>query len=286
MNANSAEPDSSSIVLRQIYAFSAAYGLAAGTAYAFTLWGRDAYLLSQAHAFFPWLKLILGTLLCGIVVGTASWLAARKENGCLGFFLWLAAALALAWVTVGLPLQIMPILSKYLEPELNGLVNYEIGTAFMARFWIAVVWVAIFMSLTGILQSNLVESGVSSISVFGKISPFLVGISLMGMGGLLLDDLTNAPFRKAIYSVETPIQFILDNQGKEMDPALSREFHASAFRNIQTEITPSRHLIVSQYDESFGLINVLIKFEDAWVDCTTVYGQITFCEPAEADSAR
>ncbi len=145
------------------------------------------------------------------------------------------------------------------------------------------MWIMIFVPIAGILQSTLVESAVFAISAFGKAAPFLICMIWTGIGGIWLDDLINAPFRSAIISVETPIQFILDNQGKSIDPALSRKFHAGALGGVQEEITPSRKLIVSDYDENFGRVDVLVHFEDAWVICITINNQASFCKLAEAN---
>lgn len=274
----------SASIIRERDLFGTAYGILAGVTFAIALWAWDGFLLSQVHAFFPWLKLALGILLCGLVGGSVGWLSSRQERSSFGFLLWLVASALFSWITIGLPLQIMPYLSKVLEPELGEYLNYGIGSGYIARFWIAIIWIVIFTSITGILQTALVESAVFAMAVVGKIGPFLICIVLMGIGGLVMDDLVNAPFRNAITSVDTPIQFILDNQGKTIDPALSRKYHAGALRGVQEEITSSYKLIVSSYDENFGKINVLVKFEDAWVDCITVNGQASYCKLAEVSN--
>jgi len=280
-NPNS-ESSSSSIIGREIKAFSKTYGILAGLSFAVGMWGWDAYQLSQAHAFFPWLKLALGILLCALVGGTTGWLVSRKESGGFSFLFWFGASVLFSWITVSLPLQVMPALSKFIEPNLNGLLNYDLGDGSITRFWIALIWIMLFLPMAGILQTTLVESAVFANSAFGKAAPFLICMIWTGISGMWLDDLINAPFRGAIISVETPIQFIIDNQGKIIDPALSRKFHAGALGGVQKEITQSRKLIISDYDETFGRINVLVQFEGAWVTCITVNNQASYCKLAEA----
>ena len=267
-------------IARKKAAFEAAYGAIAGVTFALVLWGRDAYLLSTAHAFFPWWKLVLGMLLCGMVGGIVSWLSARIE-GCISILIWLGAAPLFAWITVGLPLQLMPLLSESLEPGMRGLIDYQVGEGYMVRFWIALGWVAVFLVISGLLQSTAVESAFFSTSLFGRVAPFFICISMMAVAGVILDDLTNAPFRKAIFAVETPIHFILANPGKEVDRELAREFHAAALREVNEEVTRFHYLMVGGFDESFSLIDVIVKFNEIWVNCTTVNGQITFCEQVQ-----
>jgi len=275
--------DSSLAIARDKIAFGTAYGAVAGIAFANALWTWDAIQLSQAHAFFPWLKLILGILLCGIVGGIAGLLVARKESSLFSFVTWLIAAALFSWITIGVPIQIFPIISKWLDPDLSGLLNYTIGSGFVTRFWLAMLWVGIFLSLTGMLQLTLVDTAVFSISVFGKVVPFLVCAVLMGIAGFVIDDLVNVPLRKAILSVETPIQFILDHRGLEVDPAISRKNHAGSLHGVIDAVSASRQLIVSSYDDNFALIYVLVHFEDAWVVCTTVNSQASYCQFAETN---
>src|SRR3990172_4277592 len=273
--------DTSLSITREKHRLGAAYGMAAGISFAFGLWTWDAIQLSGSHAFFPWLKLFLGILLCGFVGGMAGWLVARKDSGLFSFAIWLVAAGVLSWITVGLPLQIIPAVAKSLVPELDRYLDYAIGTGFVTRYWLALVLIFIFLSLTGLLQLTLVDSAVFSTSGFGWIAPFFVCIGLMATAGFVIDDLINVPFRKAIASGEVPIQFVLDHRGVDVDPALSRKNHAGSLRGVLDVVTQSRLLIISSYDDNFVLINVLVHFQDSWVNCTTVNAQSSYCAFAE-----
>jgi len=269
---------------RQTYVFNAAYGLVAGTAFALAMWGRDAVALSQAHAFFPWQKLILGVVLCGLVGVICGLVTARRDGGCLTVGIWVAGAAGLGWITVGLPLQIMPIISENLEPELAGLLNYSVGQEFVVRFWIAFGWTAVFMAICGLLQQTLVDSSIAGINAFAKTLPLSIAVILMAIGGVLLDGLVNEPFREAIHSLAAPIDFILEHQGESISREDAREYRTTAFRSVQELVSEERSLIVRQYDESFGRVDVLIQFETGWVQCTTVYRQPTFCKIAEREA--
>lgn len=267
---------------REIHFFGAMYGVMAGLALATAQWGWDAIQLSQSHAFFPWLKLILGMLVCGLIGGATGWLVSRKERGCLSFLFWLIASFLFAWAAISIPLQIVPAVSKVLEPQLGSFVNYEIGSTFIVRFWIAVMWIVIFSFIVGVLQSTLIESAVASASSFGRVAPFLICMVLMGISGFVIDDLINVPFRGAIFSVETPIEFILGHRGQDIDPKESREAHAGALGSVEGNVTASRKLIVSGYDEDFWRIDVLVSFDNAWVNCITFNNQASYCKFAES----
>ncbi len=43
-------------------------------------------------------------------------------------------------------------------------------------------------------------------------------------------------------------------------------------------MTPDRKLIVSGYDAFLGEVNVLVKFDKAWVECQVMYNQPVNCK--------
>jgi hypothetical protein len=43
-----------------------------------------------------------------------------------------------------------------------------------------------------------------------------------------------------------------------------------------------RGLLIGAIDHDLGHIQVLVHFEDGWIECSTVYGQPSYCKPLEA----
>jgi hypothetical protein len=255
-----------------------AYGMTAGLSLAASAWGMDGYLLSQANALYPWLKLIAGAILCAAVGGLAGWLVARFEKGILALLFYLGASLVFAWLIVYLPLQIFPRIVSWLDPETGGLLNYIFYENFNARFTVAFVWVALFVFLAGILQIPLTEPAVFSTSFFGKITPLLVCSVIMLISGTILDTVTNEPLRSPILEMNETIKFSLDHRGEEVDRALAQAMHMTSLRGIQDVIDQPRRLIVGSFDQWLGQVNILVRFGDTWVDCITVYNQPSFCK--------
>lgn len=102
---------------------------------------------------------------------------------------------------------------------------------------------------------------------------------VISVGGVITDSLINAQFRSAIIALDKTTQFVLDNKGNEdVDPILARELHARAFVAVEEEMTAARYLMVGNFDETLGDINVLIKFDKAWVTCEVLYNQPISCE--------
>ncbi|RPJ20809.1 MAG: hypothetical protein EHM33_27665 [Chloroflexi bacterium] len=266
-------------ILRLKRRFGTAYGLMVGLSFAVSTWGMDGFLLSRAHAFYPWLAFILGAVICMIVAGLAGWLVARLDKAILAPVFYLGVAFVFAWLTINLPFQVFPKLVAWLDPEAGQLLHYTFyEESFASRFVVTMVWISIFITLVGILQIPLVEPAAFSTTYFSKIAPLLVCSVIMLLNGTIVGNLSNEPLRLAVLEMNDTIQFSVDHQGEQVDPALARARHLSSLRAVEDVISQPRQLIVGSYDQWLGQISVLIRFGDTWVDCTVVYSQPSFCK--------
>ena len=270
----SARPD----VLRAKHAYGIWFGLALGLTFSIFAWGLDAYALSRINGLYPWLKFIGGTIPCMLVGAFTGWLSARLDRPILAALLWAGAASIFAWLTIALPLQIMPRILSFADPGIKDLLHYAYFESFSSRFGVAYVWLAIFISIAGLLQIPLSDSAVFSTSFFGKFSPMLVTLVLMAICGTIVDSLNNELLRSPIDSVNTTIQFILDHRGQEVDLLESRRMHLAALRTVDDLITPERKFIISGYDQFLEQVQVLARFEKAWVECDLIVNQLISCE--------
>jgi hypothetical protein len=252
--------------------------MALGLTFALATWGIDAILLNKIHGLQPWIKFAAGAIPCMIIGGFTGWLSAKLDKSVLSFALWLLAASFFAWMTVFVPIQIAPRMLNVIEPDTQGLLHYVYYENFAFRIGVAYIWIAIFVSMIGLLQIPLSESAVFSTSGGGKIFPMLVCAVLMWICGTIVDSgLINEPLRSATTALDATLQFSLDHQGQEIDRATSLEMHLGSLRTIQSVITPQYKLMVSGYDEYFGEVQVLARFEKSWVECTVVYNQPSTC---------
>lgn len=265
-------------VRRERAAYGISYGAAAGLAFAAVTWGGDAYLLQQANALFPWLKLFIGLLMCGAVGGAAGWLVMQFDRTWAALPIWLAAAAWFAWLVTALPLQMAPTISSWLVPELRPLMGHPDLTDLSARFGLAFVWVAIFSAITGILQLPLSDSGVFSTSWLGKTAPALVCIFIMGISGTIADSLNNQPLRSGLLAVDETIQFAVDHQGQTVDQKAVLRMHLGALRLIKEHIDKPRKLTIGGFDQFLGEVSVLVRFGDVWATCISIYNQPSNCK--------
>jgi len=268
-------------IMRLKRKFGILYGMIAGLTFAIASWGWDGYMLSNSHAYFPWIMLITGMIFCAIIGGIVGWLTARSESSLLGVVFWIISSSFFAWLMVALPLQINPFIISKFDSQLGALLDYEKGAEFAFRFGISLVWVAPFMFIIGVTQLAIMESAVFSTSIFGKIIPFFFCVIVMSICGAITDNLINSHFRSAIAALDSTIQFVLDNKNNEnMNQALSREMHTGALNTVKEYVQESRHLFVGSYDEDLGNIQVFVKFDDQWVGCNVLYSQPVSCKIA------
>lgn len=271
-------------ILRHKRRLGMLYGAAAGISFAVASWGWDGYGLSAAHGYYPWVMFLTGLIFSALFGTISGWLTARFESSLLGALFWLAASAGFAWLMVALPLQINPAIVSALDPQLGALLNYQVGDDFIFRFGASLAWVLPFALLVGVTQLPISESAAFSTSFFGKIAPLFFSILLMGISGTFTDNLVNAHFRDAIVSLDTTIQFVVDNQGNEKpDPVLSRQLHARALWEVKEQVRESRRLFVGGYDENLGEFQVLVKFGDQWTTCLVLYNQPSSCKPITGD---
>ena len=268
-------------VLRAKRRIGTAYGITVGLAFAAASWGIDGYLVNQANGLYPWLKFIIGAVICMAVGGLAGWLVARSEKAILGLPIYLGAAVVFSWLIVALPFQIFPKVVSWLDPDTGSLLNYTVYEGFRSRFWIAVIWISLFVSLAGILQMPLAEPAAFSTSSFGMLAPLLVCSVIMVINGVIVDKLNNEALRSALLNMNNSIQYAVDHQGQEVDRVEARKMRLSSLRAVEDVIDQPRRLIVGSYDQFLDQIHVLVRFGTTWTDCIVVYNQPSFCKYIE-----
>ncbi len=106
---------------------------------------------------------------------------------------------------------------------------------------LAFIWISIFVSIGGLLQLPLSDTGVFSASIMGRLSPLVVAIVLMGICGTIVDGLNNELLRGPVQSMNATIQFYVDNLGKEIPAKESRHMHLGSLRAVQDLVTADRN---------------------------------------------
>jgi len=259
--------------------YGALYGLLVGVAFAFSTWASDGYLLSKAHALMPWLKLLLGVILCGLAGIVAGWMTIRFNRWGISLSGWLGLSVFFSWLVIALPMQISPMVAEWLNPQLSDYIHIKTFGDVSSRFWLAFMWIVIFVSIVGVLESVLVDSIIFAPTIVGRITPVAVCILILGVCGSITDGLSNEPLRFAILGMDSTIQFVVEHQGQDVNQELARENHTGALRAFTDDISDSRKLFISGYDVQLGEVHVMVMFEGITLDCIVLYGQTSYCVP-------
>lgn len=249
-----------------------------GLTFAVTTWGFDAVWLNNANGLQPWVKLLAGAIPCVVIGGITGRVSAQLDKSILALLLWIIAGSGFAWLTVAVPIQAAPRLIAFVEPGTQGLLNYVYYEGFNIRIGVAYAWITIFVGIVGLLQIPLSDSGVFSTSTGGKLAPIFVIMIIMGICGFIVDGLINKPLRSATTAMDETLQFYLEHQGEDVDSATARKMYLGSLREVEEHIAPGYRLIVGSFDEYFGEVQILVKFQTAWADCAVIYDQPILCK--------
>jgi hypothetical protein len=253
-------------------------GLIAGLAFSLALWGYEAILLIQAHVAYPWIPIVVGTLLCVLICTLAAFLTWLVNRAFLGIVFWVLASRLIAELAITLPLKITPALMMFFEPGLHSrLPVYPMNDTFQTWAGFGTVWLAIFLGILGLLQLTMVESAVPATTSAGRLAPYFVFALVMVLASVLSSNMINEQLRAPLIATDRLIEFAVDHQNTDVDPATARQMHLSSLDTISDLINRPRRLFLGQYDDYYGQVDVLIDFHGAWADCTTVSGQPVFC---------
>lgn len=256
------------------------YGLAAGLAFAVFAWGIDAFLIANAHGAYSWVKFIPGLLISTLCGGFVGWITVRFQNHFLGIGIWLAYALILSKLIVWLPIQLTPYLIKIFNSPLGNYLDYPVYKELNQIRWFGFVVIAIVSIVCALIENILIDQAFFSTGKIAIFIPVIVCALCFSLAGNSADGLYNRVIREPILIVDNLLQFAADNLDKEVPPTTVRAMHLSAVNTIKEYLPRERTLILSNFDQSFGQIDVLINFSGYWVKCTTVYNQVTFCKEA------
>lgn len=255
------------------------YGLAAGLSFAIFAWGIDGFSLMVANGAYPWVKFIPGIFACLIAGGLVGWLTVKLQNTLLGVVFWTALALLFSQMIVWLPIRVTPYLVKLFNNSLGEYLKYPYYSELNQNLWFGFAVIAIVAIINGLIENILVDQALFSSGTYALVVPLIVCALSFGLAGNTGDTLLNKHFREPIQVVDRLIQFAQDNIDKEVPKDVARSMHLGALSSVREYIPRERKLILSNYDQYLGQVDVLVDFEGKWVKCTTIFNQATNCVP-------
>lgn len=253
------------------------FGLAAGLAFAVFAWGVDAFLLARAHGTFAWVKFIPGLLICLLVGSLVGWLSVLIQRVWISLLLWIGQALLFAHLLMWLPLKVTPAIIRLFNPALGDFLKYPYYPELKQNLWVAFAILAFASLIIAVLENVLIEQAISSSGNYAVLVPITVALLAFGLVGGTGDSVLNRHLREPLVKVDKLVQFALDNQGKEISPDVAHDMRIAALNPVIELVTDQRKVILSNFDQYLGQVDVLVDFDGEWVKCTTIYSQVTNC---------
>jgi len=264
----------------KVQTYTLLFGVVSGLTFSLASWGYEAVVGAQAHIAYAWVSLVVGTVLCTLLTTLAAELTFLANKTLLGIVFWLLAAILTTELSIGLPLKIIPSIMLLFEPGLGAWLPahpYDDSV----KTWILIGFFALgaFFVFCGLLQIVLVERAARSPTPSGRMTPYFFCVTLMVVASLLANNLVNDQLRPPLVATNDLIQFVIDNQGKPVDPIVARNMHLSSLNTISSLLDRPRRLFLGQFNTAYGQVEVLIDFAGTWASCTTIYGEPIYCQP-------
>jgi hypothetical protein len=256
------------------------YGMVAGLAFSAFAWGVDAVLLASSHGALPWIKILPGLVVCLLSGGLVGWLTIRFESHLLALGLWIGLAVFFSRLIIWIPLKISPLLIRMLDSDLGIYLKYPYYDSLNQNAWFSFAAIIIVALICGLLEINLIEQALFSSGSFAVLIPLILCFFGFALAGKTGDSLLNQQIRDPVLAVDNLLQFAQDNIGQEVPGDVARSMHLGAVNTIKDYLPLERRVIMSNFDESIGQVDVLVDFSGIWVKCTAIYSQVTYCKPA------
>ena len=259
--------------------YSLRLGAITGFVFSSALWAYETVLLIQAHAAYPWIPYLVGTILFMVVCTLAALLTCLLNRALLGIVFWVLAGRLMTVLLINIPLKIAPAIMVIFEPGLQSrLPAYVINSSFRSWEGFGTIVLAIFLGILGLLQLTMVDQAVPATSPAGRLTAYFVFVPIVLLASVILSNMINQQLCAPLVATNQLIQFAIDHQDTSVDPITARQVHLSTIDPISSLIDRPRRLFLGKYDDSFSQVDVLIDFGGEWVDCTTVFLQPVFCQ--------
>lgn len=256
------------------------YGMVAGLAFAVFAWGIDGYLLTRAHAAYPWVKFASGLLVCVPAGGLAGWLTMLYKRTSFITFTWIGLAILFSRLVLWNPMWIMPRLIGIFDQAMGKYLNYSETRAISETVWFGSIIVLVVSIGCGLLEKNQINEYVYSRTPKDFLVPMFICATLFGLAGGVSDTLINKKFREPIQALDQMIQFSLDHTDQDVPDEVAQSMNLDAFAGIKGYMSEQRKLIPSSFQPSIDQVDVLVVFKGLWVKCTTVFSRVASCEQA------
>jgi hypothetical protein len=127
-----------------------------------------------------------------------------------------------------------------------------------------------------LFRTELFVDGSTYHTSFASYPTLDLGTLAIGYQRLDVSDIERVDERNRVLgSFDNAESSLLVGYGRNVGPLVAL---GASLRVVKDLITPDRKMIVSGYDAFLGEVNVLVKFDKAWVECQVMYNQPVNCK--------
>lgn len=251
-------------------------GLIGGVFYALFAWGIDLYWLSASHYAFPWIKLLIGSIPSILLITLAAWFATKLNNVVSKALLWIVLATGLSLLVSFITFQGTEWAYRSILQEVGDRITYSATTGIKSRLFVIVVMTNILFILGGLLIESASEALITASGFIGWLFPVLFCLAFFAGAGFVADSNFNTELRDNILALDQQIEEIskldIAKLGEREERMVRR------FTKLEVNLGGERHLLISNFDETFSQTEVLINFDEVWVQCLALNGFVGNCE--------
>jgi hypothetical protein len=258
-----------------------------GLALALGAWAPQAVTLSTAHARLIYPPLILGLLALLSLGGLAGWLAAWRDSGLWGGFVWFLVANFMTWTIGHLPYEGHSLTVWLLNHRFWGLPIYPFTPIAQARLMIVGFFIVLLLTILGLFQDYRLQSIESETEADGRMSRrawflLLLPLPLVFGVGLIADDLINSPARVAHQLVHKAIHIGRTYPGDLFELSLETGVNYNAISGVRDQMSANYSSFIGEVNlGTASTVIVVTHFDnDAWINCRVMAKQLFHCYDA------
>jgi len=256
-----------------------AFGFLGGLILALTAWGIDAYAITQAHGYLPWVKFAVGALIAILLYGLANYLIGLfGMKYYMTFICYGVCGVVVAWLAAHLSTDFYNGLISWGNPVLSSVIRFTYDENAHAIFILTAITFVVMSSIFALFFDMLVMQAHTALSKAHVLSAFAVIIVFFSVTGLLIDFFFNQTSRPPLVQTSRYIdraRLIQTNQLSLDDKLMGRE---KVFLDLDTNLDRPYKLVSVSYDSLLQMTRVYLIFDNSWFDCSVVIDEPFYCE--------
>jgi hypothetical protein len=261
-------------------------GLFIGASLALGSWGLEAWRLAGLPVENAYISLILGSLSLIILCTVIGSLSGRMAKPWMPVILWLLTAMLCALI-IGYQPYIGRTVAEWLaDTRAWGLPIYISESITNTGLILGSLPLIVILAVLALLQSGRLERAVVELGDRGRMTSRALLILLAPMPFVVLaayitSSIQIKPAAGALDQVDKAIKVAYSKEADLTQLGIQKGINYGALSAVQDQLTDNYVLRIGENDPAAGQTFILAEFDNgAWINCRTIYDQLTFCYDA------